>query len=102
MHKNELDILIATSLGVPKNQIKRITQTFIDLLRHALVIDGEVRIPRLGVLKVREWEGEALINSERLRVHKNSVTFKRATLLEQQLKERSNGKIRSRREHTSA
>jgi nucleoid DNA-binding protein len=102
MHKNELDLQIATTLGVSQNQVRKITQTFIDLIRNALVNEGHVRIPRLGVMNVLEWDGEAIINNERMRVHKSRVTFRRAALLEQQLREKHHGKIRSRREHTSA
>lgn len=102
MHKCDIDNQIAALLGVPQNHVKKITGTFIDLVRHALVKNGEVRIPRLGVLCVQEWDGEALINHERIRVHKNRVSFRRSDLLERQLKEKYLGKVRSGREHTNA
>lgn len=54
--KSELDKRVAQRLGLKVDDVSAVTFEFLEVLRHALVEDGEVAIARLGALRVKEMK----------------------------------------------
>jgi len=100
--KTELDKRVAMHLGKSIDDVSDITFEFIEVLRRALVEGGEVVLPRLGALRVREtrvnrevkltdgpFKPQNAGRTRKLYVHRNlKVFFSKSAHLKAELEKR--------------
>lgn len=108
--KAELDRRVAARLGCSRKEVSRITFELLEVVRHVLVEEGEVVLPRLGVLRAKEVRVNRDVDlttgtfkrgkrGRRLRIHVRrnfKVFFSKSAHLKDELEEH-HGKVRSRR-----
>lgn len=87
MKKNEILKLISKRLGIQKNTVEDVLETFLDIARQELENGGEIPIPPLGRFKVQKYKernsrnpktGESIIVPA-----KNKVVFKQSKFLKE-------------------
>lgn len=88
--KHDIDLHTARRLGVNQEVVTKYTSCFLEELRTALIHDGEVVIPGLGRLHVKDYEtSNTNITAAGVakRVH-TKVFFKKSPTLREALKRR--------------